>query len=230
MRSTKGSVSRVVAQSRWPTHDQRGAVRPRDLAAGAEAPRGRAARARGTGRAARTGASPSGLHEVHAPRAGMIPASCPRSSSSWTACRPRAPQSTVISLTHIPTKRSATSRVHPAGEPHRVVQGLAAVGERVADGLAHQPRQAAPSGPGRGRGGPRCRPAGSGRPVSSFHQAPRSSTLCRPWPPYVSWPSWMIRPTSARPARHLVRGCGRTARTTRRRARARRASARGRRW
>ena len=25
--------------------------------------------------------------------------------------------------------------------------------------------------------------------------------MCRPWPPKVSWPSWMIRPTSARPAR-----------------------------
>src|SRR5262245_34285688 len=35
-------------------------------------------------------------------RFGMTPASCPRSRKAWTALRPRSPDSTVMSLTHIP--------------------------------------------------------------------------------------------------------------------------------
>src|SRR5262249_15699869 len=46
-------------------------------------------------------------------RLGMTPASCPRSRKVWTALRPRSPDSTVMSFTHIPTKRSATSGSMP---------------------------------------------------------------------------------------------------------------------
>ena len=56
------------------------------------------------------------------------------------------------------------------------------------------------------RSGPRSRrttlpPSGSGRPVSSFHQRPRSTTSVRPSSPNVSCPSWIRSPASNSPAR-----------------------------
>ena len=46
--------------------------------------------------------------------------------------------STVMSLTHIPTKRSAIAGIHAPREGHRVLEGFLAVGQRVAHGLAHE--------------------------------------------------------------------------------------------
>src|SRR5262245_9919939 len=40
-------------------------------------------------------------------RVGITPAAWPRSRKAWTARRPRSPHSSVMSLTHMPTKRSA---------------------------------------------------------------------------------------------------------------------------
>src|SRR6266540_2524385 len=44
-------------------------------------------------------------------------------------------------------------------------------------------------------------PSGSGNPVSSSHHSPRSIDFSRPSDGYVSCPSWMSRPASARPSR-----------------------------
>ena len=114
-------------------------------------------------------------------RFGMTPASKPRSRKVCTACRPRSPISTVMSLTHIPTNRSATPGSIPRA---KLIAYSSACGRWASEcftvSRTRRVRRAIISGPRSRRTA--LPPSGRGRPVSSFHHAPRSSSLTQALP------------------------------------------------
>jgi hypothetical protein len=105
---------------------------------------------------------------------GTTPASKPRSRKTRTASRPRSPISTVMSLTHIPTKRSATAGSIPRA---KLIAYSRACGRWASEcrtvSRTRRVSRAIISGPRSRRTA--LPPSGRGSPVSSFHHAPRSS-------------------------------------------------------
>ena len=100
----------------------------------------------------------------------------------------------------MPTKRSASSssRPRPNWSAYSSARSRLSRPARI--------DSASTSESSRRVSGPRSRratfaPSGSGRPVSSSHHSPRSTTLCSPAAAYVSCPSWMSSPASALPDR-----------------------------
>ena len=173
------------------------ATRPREAAA--RRPRVGERRASGNAPAVRGTLRPP--RSRRATRCGMTPAAWPRSSRVCTARRPA-----LAAVEGHLVDPHPDEAVGDAASPSRArsswrTRGPAAGGRGSSARVSRtrRVRRAISSGPRSRRTA--LPPRGSGRPVSAFHQAPRSSTLWRPWPPKVSWPSWMMRPTSARPAR-----------------------------
>ena len=198
-----GSVWRVVLQSRCGRSGP-GPRRPsRPPRRSADCPSRSRSAIRGNGPS--RGPPPrQAVHEVHATRFGMTPGRVAAVEQRLHRARAHARRSRPSCRSPTCRRSGRRWRVHAAREAHRVLERFLAMGQRVAHGLAHQARQLAPSARGPGRGAPRCRrAAAAGRSPASTRRRGRGP-CARPCPPYVSWPSWMIRPTSARPALHLV--------------------------
>ena len=100
----------------------------------------------------------------------------------------------------MPTNLSARSTSMSRAYCRAYSSASLAVVEAVANALLEEPADLAAS-----IGSPRSLrttlpPSGSGSPVFSCHQTPRSTTRCSPWFWNVSWPSWMMSPASYFPA------------------------------
>ena len=168
IRSTNGRVRRVVAQSRWPTRISAGR-RPRPCSSGRCTPsRSGSEMARERVAAARSGSATSRRPRSRRARgAGSRPASWPRSSSSWTARRPRSPHVDRHLVDPHPDEAVRDARVHAAREAHRVGQRVLRDGRASSATVSRtRPREARHQRPR-----PRSRrtalpPSGRGRPVS----------------------------------------------------------------